>query len=268
MTQDRIQQAARILADAGYRGNRIDVLPVHCRPADLDEAYQVQDALIARADEPVVGLKIAATSRAGQHHIGIDHPISGQLLASRVLTQGDIAQMAGNLMQAAEAEFVFQLSTSMLPRKDPYTWQEVMAHVGDLRLGIELPDSRYLNFARAGAPQLVADNACANLFVLGPCVPGNWRVDDLACQPVCLVIDGTVVTRGSGADALDDPRFALTWLVNHLSERDVVLEAGQFVSTGVCGDPVPVGTARQVVADFGHYGTIQIGLSFSDGVRT
>ena len=51
---------------------------------------------------------LAATSRAGQIHIGIDHPIAGQLTSSCILHSGDTAVMTENLMLAAEAEFVFE----------------------------------------------------------------------------------------------------------------------------------------------------------------
>ena len=44
---------------------------------------------------------------------------------------------------------------------------------------IEVPDSRYDDFVTAGAPQLLADNACADRFVLGPAAPEDWRRIDL-----------------------------------------------------------------------------------------
>jgi len=264
MTTEKFHDAARILGDAAARRVCIDVLPTHLQPKDLEEAYQIQSALVSQAGEQVLGLKIAATSRAGQEHIGIDHPISGQLLASQVLVPDGTAQMKDNLMQAAEAEFVFEFASPVRPRRVPYNWQEVMRSVGHLRLGIELPDSRYRFFSKAGVTHLVADNACANLFVLGPRVPGDWQADDLSNRPTRLVMDGQEVTKGSGADALGDPRFALTWLVNHLSGRGLTIERGQFVTTGVCGDPAPLGGAYRVAADFGDYGTIEIGLSYSD----
>ncbi len=44
---------------------------------------------------------------------------------------------------------------------------DVMAAVDSLHPAIELPDSRNLDFARVGAPQLIADNACAGWFILG-----------------------------------------------------------------------------------------------------
>ena len=50
----------------------------------------------------------------------------------------------------------------------PYTLQQVLDAVDTLHPAIEIPDSRFADFVSAGAAQIIADNACAHLFVLGP----------------------------------------------------------------------------------------------------
>ena len=146
MVKDKLHKAAELLIDAQNRGDRISLLPSSLRPVDLIEGYRIQDIVTARND--IVGWKIAANSKAGQNHIGINHPIAGQLSGSCILHSGDTAVMAGNLMQAAEAEFVFEFSSDLPARKTPYEVDEVMSCVGHLRIGIELPDSRYHPLAR------------------------------------------------------------------------------------------------------------------------
>jgi len=257
MTDD-LQQAAQLLIRACQDGQRMTMLPPAVQPVDLEQGYQIQDIVAARED--VAGWKVAATSLAGQNHIGIAHPIAGRLGASCVLGTAGTADMTGNLMQAAEAEFVFEFSANLPARGKSYDIDEIMACVGALRLGIELPDSRYELFAQAGAPQLIADNACANLFVLGPKVECDWRSDDLANQNISLCLDGVLATEGSGSDALGDPRNALAWLVNHVSQRRIDLLAGQFVTTGVCGDPTAVGSVTHVQVEAESYGRVEINL--------
>ena len=234
------------------------MLPSATQPTNLEQGYQIQDIVAAR--DTVAGWKVAATSPAGQNHIGIAHPIAGQLNASCVLDSAGTADITGNLMQAAEAEFVFEFSANLPARSNSYDIDEIMACVGALRLGIELPDSRYELFAQVGAPQLIADNACANLFVLGPKVECNWRSDDLASQKISLWLDGVLATEGSGSDALGDPRRALAWLVNHVSQRGIDLFAGQFVTTGVCGEPTSVVSASHVHVEVESYGRVEINL--------
>ena len=135
-----------------------------------------------------------------------------------------------------------------------------MAAVASLHPAIELPDSRFDDFATAGGPQLVADNACANWFVLGDPVDGEWRAADLARHEVALRINDAVVTRGSGADVLGDPRTALAWIVNLQPILGEPLRAGDVITTGVCGKPCPVVTGDRVQADFGTFGQAELVL--------
>jgi 2-keto-4-pentenoate hydratase len=128
-----------------------------------------------------------------------------------------------------------------------------------------VPDSRYFDFARAGEPQILADNACAHRFVLGADTSADWRAIDLAAHRVSgVVLDARGHTRftreGSGAAVLGDPRLALTWLVNELSALGIALEAGQWVSTGTCMVPLEVLPGDTVQVDYGVLG--RMGVSF------
>jgi len=253
-------KAAEILGAAWREHAIIDALPPECRPADVDAGYAIQDAVMTALNEPLVGYKIAATSAAGQAHIAIDHPIWGQLPASRVLASGAGVSLRGNAMRVAEAEFVFSFARTLPARAEPYQWPEVQRYVGELRPGIELPNSRFRDFAAAGAAQLVADDACACTFVLGAPVAEDWRSSDLAAHAVSVHVAGELAASGTGSDALGDPRTALIWLVNELSRRGRNIEQGCFVTTGVCGRPAPIQPGQQVRADFGRFGQVRVSL--------
>ncbi len=255
------RNAAAILCAAWNNRGCIADLPKDCRPPDLHAGYLIQDAMVGACGERILGYKIAATSRAGQAHIAVDGPISGRLLESRVLGNGDTAEMSGNRMRVAEAEFVFRFGTDIAHREGPLSWRHVMESVDAMFLGIELPDSRFVNFVAAGAAQLTADNACANLFVLGPEVPHGWQDIDLAHHPVALYVNHRRICSGVGGDALGDPRFALAWLVNHLLEREIPVKKGQVVTTGVCGIPAPIEPGDRVVAEFGEFGDMFVELA-------
>jgi 2-keto-4-pentenoate hydratase len=68
--------------------------------------------------------------------------------------------------------------------------------------------------------------------------------------------NGSLVAEGKGANALGDPRLALTWLANHLARRNTPLEAGHVITTGTCLKPVDIGPGDSIVADFGALGTV------------
>jgi 2-keto-4-pentenoate hydratase len=209
----------------------------------------------------VFGWKIAATSAAGQKHIGVDGPLAGALLAARLHRNGATVPLGNSLMCVAEAEFAFRLARDLPARTAPYTQDEVMAAVDALHPAIELPDSRYADFVHAGAPQLLADCACANYFVLGEAVAADWRTVDLSKHAVRAYVDAQLVQQGSGANVLGDPRIALTWIANELGANGRALRAGQIVTTGTSVVPVAIKVASQVRADFGVFGAVEVTLS-------
>ena len=150
------------------------------RPRDRVEAYAIQAAIERLFQRThLFGWKIAATSEAGQKHINVDGPMAGRILAETVIADGGTASMAGNEMRVAEPEFAFRMQADLPPRSTPYTVQQVLDAVDTLHPAIEIPDSRFADFVGAGDAQIIADNACAHLFVLGAATTSNWRALDL-----------------------------------------------------------------------------------------
>ena len=256
MDRSALDEAARILWDAWSDGRRIAALPQACRPDRLEEGYAIQRAVAARSGSATIGWKIAATSRAGQAHIGVDGPLAGRLLEGKAYADGDRIPAGRLHMGVAEAEFAFRLARDLPPGEAPFSRDEVMSRVAALHLAIEIPDSRFEDFAVVGAAQLVADTACAEYFVLGAPAPEGWREIDLADHPVALRIDGAIASTGTGANVLGDPRIALAWLANDRARRGEPLLAGEVVTTGTCVVPAPVGPGGEILADFGPLGTV------------
>jgi 2-keto-4-pentenoate hydratase len=255
------REAARILWSNWRSGTKIPALPSKCRPETRADGYAVQVALQTAADDQLFGWKIAATSKAGQSHIGVDGPLGGRLLAKRASGSGAVFTLAGNQMRVAEPEFAFRMARSLHPRPSPYTTEEVLDAVASLHSAIEVPDSRYEQFTKVGAAQLIADNACAHYFVLGAAASNEWRVIDLVDHKVNGLVDGRVVGQGKGANVLGDPRVALTWLANELSGLGIGIEAGHVVTTGTCMTPIKVVSGNHVVADFGALGKTEVRFS-------
>jgi 2-keto-4-pentenoate hydratase len=257
---DQTRAAAALLFDHWQNGRRLAALPSSLRPTTRAEGYAIQAHLEERSALPLFGWKIAATSRAGQAHIGVDGPLAGRILAERVLQDGAAVPLGANHMRVAEAEFAFRMGQDLPPRKAVYDPDAVLAAVEALHPAIEVPDSRFEDFAAVGAPQLIADNSCAHLFVLGPPATIDWRGIDLAEHPVVGRVAGRIERQGKGANVLDDPRLALTWLVNELSQLGITLKAGQVVTTGTCTIPLEVEPNDELVASFGTLGEVSVRL--------
>ncbi len=251
-----MQKAADIVWQLCQSGSRVDQLPEAVRPTTRAEGYAAQARLQARSPAPLFGWKVAATSKAGQAHIAVDGPLAGRLLRERVFESGDEVPFGANHMRVAEAEFAFRMAVDMAPRESPYAVAEVMQAVESLHPAIEVPDSRFNDFTVVGAPQLIADNACAHLFVLGDAAPAIWRNTDLIEHRVVGSIPGKLTRDGKGANVLGDPRVALAWLVNELSGLGITLRRGEVVTTGTCLTPLPIEPGDTMLADFGILGTV------------
>jgi 2-keto-4-pentenoate hydratase len=254
---DRAGEAARLVWSAWRKGRRLERLPDACRPATLAEGHAAQAALAALAGE-AIGWKIAATSEAGQRHIGVSHPLAGRLFARFAVANGATLDAGPMHMRVAEPELAFRFGRDLPPREHDYTRAEVLDTVAALHLAIEVPDSRIQNFASAGAPQLLADDACAGFFVLGPAVP-DWRSLDLPRQPAAIAReDDGRSHEGSGANVLGDPVAGLVWLVNDCRSRGVALRAGEIVTTGTCAKPMPIEPGARVTANFAALGSVHV----------
>jgi 2-keto-4-pentenoate hydratase len=144
------------------------------------------------------------------------------------------------------------------PRAEPYGIEEVLDAVAALHLAIEVPDSRFDDFTAVGAAQLIADNACAHQFVLGPQAPATWRDVDLAAHRVIGQVGSRLSREGCGANVLGDPRLALVWLVNELSHHDLTLAANQIVTTGTCLVPLEIREGDEISADYGTLGRMRV----------
>ena len=266
LDQQTISAAATLLWRHWTAGTQIPQLPDDCRPDDRSGGYAIQAAVAALSGQRVIGWKIAATSLVGQAHIGVDGPLAGGLLSSRVMTitrnraASAPTSLDGNVMRVAEAEFAFRMRGSLPTRERVYGVQEVLDAVESVHPAIEIPDSRYNNFARVGAPQLIADSACACWLVVGEAAEADWRRRDLSAHTVDTFLNDQPAEQGVGANVLRDPRLALTWLANELRTYGRGLTAGDLVTTGTCITPVAIKPGDSFRVDFGEFGELEVEL--------
>jgi 2-keto-4-pentenoate hydratase len=258
LDKDQTAAAAKTLHDHWQAGRKIGDLDPSQRPRDRAEGYAVQAAMERYGS--LFGWKIAATSEAGQKHINVAGPLAGRIFAERVIPDGGTASMAGNAMAVGEPECAFRMGRSLPPRPTPWSVEEVLAAVDTLHPAIELPDSRFADFVKAGEAQLIADNACAHLFVLGAPTTADWRAIDLVEERPVVTLRGRRFV-GHGKNVLGDPRVALAWLANELRQLGVTLKAGEVVTTGTCHAPLPIQSGDRFEADFGAFGKVSVVLA-------
>jgi 2-keto-4-pentenoate hydratase len=259
LDRTEIEAAARILRENWRTGTKIGTLEGAIRPRSRAEGYAIQALLESTSRDNLFGWKIAATSEAGQRHINVAGPLAGRILRETVIADGGTASMAGNEMRVAEPEFAFRMGRDLAPRPAPFPVAEVLDAVATLHPAIEIPDSRFADFVSAGEAQLIADNACAHLFVLGEATSAHWRAHDLVEERPRITLRGKEYV-GHGRNVLGDPRIALAWLANELRELGITLRAGEVVTTGTCHPPLPIAAGDRMEVDFGALGQVSVGF--------
>jgi 2-keto-4-pentenoate hydratase len=255
--KDQIAAASRTISGHWRAGTKLGALDAAQRPHARKQGYAIQAEL--EKIGKMFGWKIAATSEAGQKHINVPGPMAGRILADTLIADGGTAAMHGNEMRVAEPEFAFRMARDLPPRPSPYSVAEVFDAVGTLHPAIEIPDSRFADFVSAGEAQLIADNACAHLFVLGSATATDWRARDLIEEKPVITLRGQTFV-GHGKNVLGDPRVALAWLANELRELGITLRAGEVVTTGTCHPPLPIQSGDRMEADFGVLGRVSVGF--------
>src|SRR4051794_30200990 len=101
MNAEQHQKASDLLCKSWHEGRKLSALPDAIRPSTREDGYAIQALLERHTTAPLFGWKIAATSQAGQAHIGVDGPIAGRLLSERAQDSDTSMALTGNAMRVA-----------------------------------------------------------------------------------------------------------------------------------------------------------------------
>lgn len=206
---------------------------------NLDTAYEVQRILVARrlsAGEWQVGLKMGLTNRVRMAQLGVSQPVWGRLTSGMRVPDGGEVSVDRLIDPWVEPEVAFRLDGRGRP---------VAAAAA-----LEVLDSRYAD-PRSSLPEVVADNASAAVFVVGPWGPLPSNPENLG---VLLEVDGEVVETGSTAAILGDPRRSLATGLAMAGAAGLTPQEGWVFLAGAATEPVRLRagvTVRAAVEDLG-----------------
>ena len=232
-------------------------------PADLSEAYRVQEAvhgMLLERQGALIGHKIGCTSNVMQEYLRISHPCSGGIFATGCHASGEVLSSRDFVRVGVECEIAVRLAEDLPVAGMGARPEQIADFVGEYLPAIELVDDRYANWQTAGAPLLVADDFFAAGCVLGRPVPRS-AMPDLRTVAGRAVVNGSVVGTGTGADVLGHPHNALAWLNEHLVARGKRLRKGDLVLTGSLVRTVWLEPGDHVRMDFGDFGTVAVSFT-------
>ena len=256
---DNILAAAQIIATARRSRAALDSFPPDLMPGDEAEGYRIQRAvhdLLLPQTGALVGYKIGCTSAVMQEYLDIPHPCAGGVFAKGVHDSGAKLRQGDYVRVGVECEIAVRLARNLSPGEGPFTAEWMMEAIEAYHPAIEIVDDRYENWQTLGAPTLIADDFFAAGCVLGAPVVRSAAPDLLAVTGRAL-INGTEAGRGTGADVLGHPHYALAWLANHLAAEGRGLHRGQIVLTGSLVKTVWLGAGDSVVMELEGLGRVE-----------
>lgn len=214
------QAAADMLVVARREHRRVE-LPPALRPVDFSEAYAIQRAVEQSMGASPVAWKVGAPDARSTPSAA---PIY-DVMASPARIDSNRLHMLG-----VEAE-VAAVFTRDLPARDaPYTDDEVIAAVEELRVVIEVCDSRLADWQSADDATKLADHQLNFALVVGDAVKAPHSLD-FGRLAVRTVVDGKLLKDGIGTHAVGNPLRLLPWLANHVRTRGGI-RAGTIATLG------------------------------------
>ena len=262
LTPDEINQAADDLFEAERTRRQIGLLSLRHPAMTIDDAYNVQDALLRRkrgAGRKPVGWKVGLTSKAMQRALEIEVPDSGCIFDDMMFASGARIPRGRFIAPRIEAEIAFLMTGTIHCGADR---EEVLAATAHVAPCLEILDTRVLRRdPSTGTLRSVIDTISDNAANAGV-VLGNERHPsgsvDLRWVGAIVSRDGVVEETGLGASVLDDPVQSVIWLGERLACRGQCIQAGDIVLAGSFIRMIEAPAGSRFHADFGRFGSVDL----------
>jgi 2-keto-4-pentenoate hydratase len=245
MTPQQIDEAATALV-AARRGQPIPELPEALRPQSRDDAFAIQDAVIAKLGEKIGGWKVGALPD-GSNFVA-------PIYASAVKQSPASMPARGFHLIGIECEIGFRLNQALPARPRPYSRDDVLA-VASMHPTIEVVDTRYIDLQAPDRLQILADNFSNGGLVYGAAASG-WEGTDLSHPHIEVTADGKPFADCTGLRA-GNPVDLLVTAVNLASGRGGIV-AGSFITTGTHTGLVFTEPGTRIRADYGRFGAVEV----------
>ena len=219
----------------------------------VDDAYDIQEAVVERLGGRSDAAKLGLTSRAKQEQMHVDEPIYGWFLEGTGLDIGQPLEVDRFIQPQVEPEIAFLTSAPLSGAG--VTSAHVLASTAAVLPAIDILDSRYAGY-RFTLPDVAADNASAASF----CVGDPVGVDGLDLRLTGCVFErnGELIATAAGAAVLEHPAAAVAWFVRKLAERGEVLPAGSLVLAGALTAAIEVHAGDVVRVTLDRIGSVEL----------
>lgn len=213
---------------------RFQLYRIDGRPATMDDAYAIQDEILARAlrsgSDSVAGYKVGLTTEKMQKFCGVAEPIGGRILQSTVRASGATIRKSQFHRLGIESELALRIGKEV-PVRPEGNVQDLIGCVAAVAAAFEVIDDRDADYAHLEASSIAAENSWNKGMVLGEAA-SPAALGDLRGLPGRLLVNGEQVATGSSDDVMNGPLWVLAWVARFAHEAGTPLQPGQWIMTG------------------------------------
>lgn len=259
---DNLKKAADWITDQHIRRKNYCSVPECYAVETLEDAYTVQELLIEDWEQklgPVVGYKLALTSKPIQELVGLDHPCIGRLYRSQIFHGNQKVQLSSFGHLGIEFELAVRIGADMPKSLKLWTSENVKGFVKTVSASFELIDDRNANYTNLEVNSLVADNSWFGGAVLGE-ENVNWKHLEFDKAVVKKTINNQIETSTTGA-ALGDPFNSVAWIANFLNKHGRHLKANELIMTGSTFATMFPNNGDRVSYEVTGIGTVELTVS-------
>ncbi|MEO1661253.1 MAG: 2-keto-4-pentenoate hydratase [Pseudomonadota bacterium] len=231
-------------------------------PADLDEAYRVQERSIGLWDSDVVAWKVGGIPPHLRPVLGQDW-VTGPIYRNRQKFAGaEPVQMPvyDGGFAAVEAEIILEFGNTEALVPSEINPQNVAEFISTCYIGVEIASSPMPDINVIGSLAVISDFGNNNGMIVGREID-NWSPETLSQIDVQTFIDGASVGAARPPAPPAGPMGAAAFLVQNLALRGRPIASGLRVSSGALTGihDVTIGQRSKIV--FGAIGEIDIEIT-------
>jgi len=218
--------AAHLVAARTANGadGALDTVAPDLRPANADDAYDVQHATVRALGAAIAAWKVGSKS--------VDGPVQGAPLPSTgVFLKPATLSRAAFVKPGLELEIAFTLGRRFDAHSGPYDDATVIGAIESVHAAIEVVASRFRAWPDVDKLWQLADLQNHGALVVGEGVRYDAAYPFVAPQ-MHFTFGGADAFPGTPANPAGDPRRLLAWVVNHSVSRGVAVEAGTVLTAG------------------------------------
>ncbi|GEA50823.1 hydratase [Vibrio inusitatus NBRC 102082] len=219
--------AASELLGRRIAGTKAPRLAENIRPTSLEDALQVQAAMIEAKNGQVGGWKCL-------NPLSEDKYIVAPIFSDSVNKGATCELFADNGVARIEPEIGFTLGKNLPANPEGYTEEQINDAIGSCHMALELMQARFAADSDAEFYEKLADCMVNQGLFVGPEIEREKAFN--AAKVAVTVTQGDNVQTFDGEHPNQSAQSPIYWLINFMTRRGVEFKAGETIITGsYCG---------------------------------